>query len=192
MPCYSVDRHTGLLSGAIQLASPNHGVRDDEKDISLLVIHNISLPPGEFGSTWIEDFFQNKLDKTAHPYFEEIADLQVSAHLLIKRCGSCVQFVPFNKRAWHAGLSSYKGRDNCNDYSVGIELEGTDEIAYTKEQYAALVGITAALLVAYPKISDKTIVGHNQISPGRKTDPGESFDWGYYLSQLELIREDLS
>lgn len=188
-PCYSVDRHSGLLTGAIQSYSPNQGVRADPADISLLVVHNISLPPGEFGSTWIEDFFQNKLDKTAHPYFEEIAELQVSSHLLIKRCGTCIQFVPFCERAWHAGVSSYKGRDNCNDYSVGIELEGTDEIPYTKEQYSSLLEITASLLKAYPKLTKENIAGHNDISPGRKTDPGESFDWDYYLSELELTRD---
>lgn len=185
MSCYSVDRIKGLLLGAVQSHSPNSGPRVDQEDISLLVIHNISLPPGEYGSTWIEDFFQNKLDRKAHPYFEEIAGLQVSSHLLIKRGGSCLQFVPFTERAWHAGVSTYGGRENCNDYSIGIEMEGTDGAGYTAEQYATLVNISEALIEAYPKITKTRIAGHNEISPGRKTDPGESFDWEHYLSQLE-------
>lgn len=185
MSCYSVDRAKGLLIEAEQSLSPNRGPRVDKDDISLLVIHNISLPPGEYGSTWIEDFFHNKLDTKAHPYFEEIADLHVSSHLLIKRCGHCVQFVPFNERAWHAGISSFKGRDNCNDYSIGIELEGTDDDPYTDAQYSSLVLITKALTNAYANMSSERIAGHDEIAPGRKTDPGQSFDWARYYKELQ-------
>lgn len=184
MSNYSVDTSSGLLIGATQSYSPNFGRRDKLGDISLLVIHNISLPPSQFGSTWIDDFFQNKLDPNAHPYFSEIAELQVSAHLLIRRSGECVQFVPFNRRAWHAGISTFDGRENCNDYSIGIELEGADRIPYTEEQYRALADTTQALLEAYPMMSRSRIVGHNQIAPGRKTDPGEAFQWNRYQSLL--------
>ena len=180
-----MDVATGILNGAIQKSSPNYNDRPDAGDISLLVIHNISLPPGEFGSTWIEDFFLNNLDHSAHPYFETISELQVSSHLLIKRDGQCVQFVPFNKRAWHAGVSCFNGRENCNDYSIGIELEGTDSMPYTNDQYQALAKITNVILAAYPKLTMETLAGHNQIAPGRKTDPGDSFDWAHYRSTLD-------
>ena len=138
------------------------------------MIHNISLPPGEFGTPYIEQLFTNQLDFDAHPAFDDIRGLKVSAHLLIKRNGAIVQFVPFNKRAWHAGKSHFAGRDNCNDFSIGIELEGTDTLAYTKAQYTALNTCVNTLKSHYPITN---IAGHADIAPGRKTDPGEAFDW---------------
>ena len=155
------------------------------EEISLLVIHNISLPPGEFGGGYIEKLFTNSLDPNDHPYFSEIYDLKVSSHLLIERDGSLVQFVPFNKKAWHAGVSSFKGRENCNEFSIGIELEGTDENTYTEDQYRALIDVTKELMFVFRDIKKENIVGHSDIAPGRKTDPGEAFDWHYYLSNLD-------
>ena len=154
------------------------------EEISLLVIHNISLPPGEFGGGYIEKLFTNSLDPNDHAYFSEIHDLKVSSHLLIERDGSLVQFVPFNKKAWHAGVSSFKGRENCNEFSIGIELEGTDENAYTDDQYRALIDITKELMLVFQDIKKENIVGHSDIAPGRKTDPGKAFNWHYYLSNL--------
>ena len=154
------------------------------EEISLLVIHNISLPPGEFGGGYIEKLFTNSLDPNDHPYFSEIYDLKVSSHLLIERDGSLVQFVPFNKKAWHAGVSSFKGRENCNEFSIGIELEGTDDNKYTEDQYRALIDITKELMLVFQDIKKENIVGHSDIAPGRKTDPGKAFDWHYYLSNL--------
>ncbi len=162
-----------LLSVATQRPSVNHNQRP-KGDISLLVIHNISLPPGEFDNDYIEQFFTNQLDFNARPYFQTIQDMKVSAHLLIKRSGALVQFVPFDKRAWHAGASNFNGRANCNDFSIGIELEGTDDIAYTDAQYEHLNAVIKTLKSHYPI---NNIVGHNNVAPGRKTDPGVSFDW---------------
>lgn len=155
------------------VASDNYNHRPNS-EISLVVIHNISLPPNEFGGSYIEQFFTNSLNPDLHPFFFKIKELKVSAHLLIKRDGSIVQFVPFDKRAWHAGESSFKGRQNCNDFSIGIELEGTDNLAYEKKQYEALNKAIKAIKLHYP-ITD--VVGHSDIAPGRKTDPGSSFDW---------------
>ena len=155
------------------VASDNYNHRPNS-EISLVVIHNISLPPNEFGGSYIEQFFTNSLNTDLHPFFSKIKELKVSAHLLIKRDGSIVQFVPFDKRAWHAGESSFKGRQNCNDFSIGIELEGTDNLAYEKKQYEALNKAIKAIKLHYP-ITD--VVGHSDIAPGRKTDPGSSFDW---------------
>ena len=154
------------------------------EEISLLVIHNISLPPGEFGGDYIEKLFTNSLDPNDHPYFSEIYDLKVSSHLLIERDGSLVQFVPFNKKAWHAGVSSFKGRENCNEFSIGIELEGTDENAYTDDQYRALIDITKELMLVFQDIKKENIVGHSDISPDRKKDPGIKFDWEYLKSKI--------
>ncbi len=156
------------------VASDNYNHRPNS-EISLVVIHNISLPPNEFGGNYIEQFFTNSLNPDAHPFFSKIKDLKVSAHLLIKRDGCVVQFVPFDKRAWHAGESNFNGRQNCNDFSIGIELEGTDDLAYEKKQYEALNEVIKAIKLHYP-ITD--VVGHSDIAPGRKTDPGSSFDWG--------------
>ncbi len=158
---------------AEQSSSDNQNNRPTN-EISLVVIHNISLPPGEFNNNYIEQFFTNQLDPNAHPYFQTIKDMQVSAHLLVKRDGSIVQFVPFNKRAWHAGESNFNGKDNCNDFSIGIELEGSDNTAYEEVQYQSLNKILKILKSSYPI---KDIVGHSDIAPGRKTDPGQSFEW---------------
>ena len=174
---FSINKETGLLKGAIQIESPNYDLRIDEADISLIVIHGISLPPAEFGGGYIEQFFTNTLDYTQHSYFEEIKDLKVSSHLLIDRVGIVKQFVPFNKRAWHAGVSEFKNKDCCNDYSIGIELEGADDIEYTDMQYDILRQVCQCLSAAYSGIIDENIVGHCDIAPGRKTDPGKSFDW---------------
>lgn len=172
----NIDSQTGLLDIARQLCSPNCDERLDT-DIDLLVIHGISLPPGEFGSDAIDQFFCNQLDPKAHPYFEEIAEMQVSSHLLIRRNGEVVQYVPFTKRAWHAGVSCFKDRECCNDFSIGIELEGTDEFPYEEAQYQRLQEVIQVLQQAYPKITNDHIVGHCEIAPGRKTDPGTAFDW---------------
>lgn len=174
----------GWLSSAVQCPSPNFNQRPPGRAIDLLVIHNISLPPGQFGGGFVQTFFSNRLDIDLHPYFQTIVDVKVSAHLLIERTGAVTQFVAFNQRAWHAGASSFCGRDNCNDNSIGIELEGCDDIAYTGEQYEALATITRALRDAYPAISMDRIVGHSDIAPGRKTDPGPAFDWARYQQML--------
>lgn len=174
----------GWLCHAKKIPSPNFDERSHSDDISLLVIHNISLPPEQFGGGYIEQFFCNQLDKSAHPYFANICDLTVSSHLLITREGELIQFVPFEKRAWHAGASSFEGREKCNDYSIGIELEGADTIAYTAGQYTALSQVTQKIMQAYPAITKARITGHSDIAPGRKTDPGEAFDWPRYMSRL--------
>jgi AmpD protein len=150
----------------------------------LLVLHNISLPPGCYGGDAIERFFTNCLDCNEHPFYEEIRGLQVSAHLLIRRDGDLLQFVDLRERAWHAGASCFEGRDNCNDFSIGIELEGTDEDPYTEQQYRVLVGVTIALRSVYPQLEERRIVGHSDIAPGRKTDPGPAFDWRHYRGSL--------
>jgi len=171
-----INTTTGLLNECRQCPSPNKDERPVKTTIDLVVVHSISLPPGQYGGDEIEQFFQNKLSKDAHPYFEEIHELQVSSHALIKRSGEIVQFVPFHERAWHAGQSNYCGRERCNDFSIGIELEGTDTDAFEDEQYTQLSHLISALKIAYPAISDN-ITGHSDISPGRKQDPGTGFDW---------------
>ncbi len=177
----------GRLDIACWCPSPNFGPRPPgpDGDITLLVIHNISLPPGQFGGGYVQQFFQNKLPADAHPYFAEIAALRVSSHLLIERDGAVTQFVNFNDRAWHAGRSVYEGRADCNDYSVGIELEGTDTDAYCAVQYEVLADIVRALQAEYPAIG-RRITGHEHIAPGRKTDPGPAFDWQYLFRTLAL------
>lgn len=162
-----------FLNVAKYVPSPNHNKRPED-EVSLLVIHNISLPPNEFDNDYIEQFFTNQLDCGKHPYFQTLIGVEVSAHLLIKRDGSIIQFVPFDKRAWHAGQSEFKGRENCNDFSIGIELEGSDEIKYTDKQYQVLNDSIKTLKSHYPIMG---IVGHSDIAPCRKTDPGASFDW---------------
>ena len=174
----------GWLQGVRHCPSPNFNQRPAGAAISLLVIHNISLPPGQFGTGCVEAFFCNNLDPAQHPYFTTIADLKVSSHLLIERTGSIVQFVAFSERAWHAGASSFNGVVDCNDYSIGIELEGADDIAYTDAQYLALAKVTRCLLDAYPAITRERITGHEHIAPGRKTDPGPAFDWARYHQLL--------
>lgn len=167
----------GYLEKIKQVDSPNCDDRPEDTSICLIVIHGISLPPEQFGGDYIENLFCNQLDSNQHPYFNEIAGLKVSAHLLIKRDGEVLQFVPFSKRAWHAGISSWKDKAKCNDFSIGIELEGTDTVEYTDEQYQQLNILIASLRSNYPDISKNAIVGHCDIAPGRKTDPGEAFDW---------------
>lgn len=175
---------SGWLPGVRRCPSPNHDARPVGCPVDLLVIHNISLPPDEFGGPWIEDLFLNRLDPDAHPYFADIAGLEVSAHLLIRRDGEVVQFVPLDRRAWHAGASCFEGRERCNDYSIGIELEGSDQQPFTEAQYAALVRVSQAILARYPDIDMTRITGHSDIAPGRKTDPGPHFDWPRFRQAL--------
>lgn len=169
--------HEGWLSGCRQVPSPNCHPRAANQSVNLLVIHNISLPPGEFGGDAIERLFTNTLDPDAHPYFAEIAQLEVSAHFLIRRDGEVLQFVSINDCAWHAGVSEWRGRSRCNDFSIGIELEGTDTDIYTQSQYDALEQLLVICRKTVPEIDDSAIVGHSDIAPTRKTDPGPSFDW---------------
>jgi AmpD protein len=176
----------GRLRQARFSPSPNCGPRPEGCCVDLLVIHNISLPPGCYGGDCIERLFTNCLDWEEHPFFAEIRGAEVSAHLLIRRDGELVQFVNFNERAWHAGQSCHDGRENCNDFSIGIELEGTDEDAYTDAQYRALTGVTGALMDYYACLSPDRIVGHSDIAPGRKTDPGPAFDWDRYRRGLGI------
>jgi len=173
----------GRFSGVRQIDSPNHDARPDEQDISLIVIHGISLPPGQYGGSYIEQLFTNTLNPQDDPFFDEIKDLRVSAHCLIRRDGEIIQFVPLHQRAWHAGESSYCGREACNDFSIGIELEGQDSEAYTQAQYATLVDAVSAIQGAYD-IPVDAIVGHCDIAPQRKTDPGPAFDWKFFKECL--------
>lgn len=172
----------GLLSDATWLASPNNNRRPDDTTIDTIVIHNISLPPNEFGACgtdgvhYVKALFTNQLDWDAHPYFQTIRGAEVSAHLFIERDGTITQFVNFNERAWHAGRSSYLGRPECNDYSIGIELEGSDFVTFTTAQYDTLAAVVAAIYAAYPK-TRRHLTGHSDIAPGRKTDPGDYFEW---------------
>jgi len=174
---FSVFTDTGLIEPASQCVSPNHDERPAGIVPVLVIIHGISLPPGEFGGSEIEALFTNTLDFDAHPYFAEIRGLQVSAHLLIRRDGSVIQFVPFTMRAWHAGESCFRGQSCCNDYSIGIELEGEDETAYDDRQYVTLQRVLNAIFDAYPAITAREVAGHCDIAPGRKRDPGPAFDW---------------
>lgn len=174
---FKIDTERGLIQPAKHCSSPNCDDRPGDATLSLVIIHSISLPPGEFGGDEIEAFFCNALDCSAHPFFDEIRDLHVSAHLLLRRDGSVLQFVPFHKRAWHAGESRFRGVERCNDFSLGIELEGDDETPYTDGQYRTLSGVLCALLKAYPGLSLRRVAGHCDVSPGRKTDPGPVFDW---------------
>jgi len=167
----------GVLAGAEQVASTNCNARPPDCDVRLIVIHNISLPPGCFGGPHIAQLFTNCLEPSAHPYFAEISNLQVSAHFLIRRDGVIQQFVPTGERAWHAGESVWRGRSNCNDFSIGIELEGTDDEIYSDPQYTHLAKLVRLLRETYTTIEPDAIVGHSDIAPGRKTDPGPSFDW---------------
>ena len=174
----------GLLADARQCLSPNHDQRPDACPVDLLVIHNISLPPNRFGGRWIEDLFLNRLDPRADDYFPRICNMKVSTHLLIRRDGELVQYVPLDLRAWHAGNSCFRGRERCNDYSIGIELEGGDDIAYTDAQYRVLQKVTLEIMEQYRAITPERITGHSDIAPGRKTDPGPAFDWPRYLGSL--------
>jgi N-acetyl-anhydromuramoyl-L-alanine amidase len=165
------------LHGIQQAPSPNYNARPTDAQVNLLVLHNISLPPGQFGTGCARQLFLNTLDLNADPWFSNLSGLRVSAHFLIERDGTITQFVSCNDRAWHAGLSAFQGRDNCNDFSIGVELEGTDTIPYTDQQYLALAQLTAQLRSQYPL---KHVRGHCHIAPSRKTDPGDSFDWSRY------------
>ncbi|EKX94379.1 protein AmpD [Aggregatibacter actinomycetemcomitans Y4] len=174
----------GWLLDERRVLSPHFDQRPDPQDISLLIIHYISLPPEQFGGGYIDDFFQGKLDAQAHPYFQEISLLRVSAHCLIERTGRITQYVSFNDRAWHAGLSYFEGREKCNDFAIGIELEGSNEQPFTTQQYDTLQRLTRQIMQAYPRITKERIVGHCDVSPGRKIDPGQYFDWQRYLQYL--------
>lgn len=174
----------GCHQCARQVDSPNCNERPENTEVSLLVIHNISLPAGQFGGCYIEQLFTNCLSLSDDKSFSDLEGLEVSSHLLIDRAGAMTQFVNFDQRAWHAGLSCFDKCDNCNDFSIGIELEGTDFIPYTDEQYQALIAVTRSLMQSYPAISIDRIVGHSDIAPGRKSDPGVVFDWDYYRQML--------
>ncbi len=180
----SVNTHSGLLHGARRVDSPNWDERPDDTEPDLIVIHSISLPPGEYGGPWIDALFTNTLDPQGHPYFRDIYQLRVSSHLLIRRDGEVVQYVPFHRRAWHAGVSSYQGRERCNDFSIGIELEGSDNVPYEVVQYRVLADVITALQAAYPSLQRENITGHSDIAPGRKTDPGPAFDWNTLFAEL--------
>lgn len=177
LPAFGVDAGTGLMAGVRFIESPNFDARPEGAAPSLIVVHGISLPPGSYGGPWIDRLFMNSLPPDEHPYFAEIQGSRVSAHLLIRRDGAVTQFVRFGDRAWHAGVSSYEGRAACNDFSVGIELEGTDAELYEDPQYRVLALAVAALCRAYPSLSPRRLVGHSDVAPGRKTDPGPAFDW---------------
>ncbi len=180
-PLFAVDP-AGFVRGAVRAPSPHHDERPPDTVIDLLVIHNISLPPGEFGGPAIIDLFSGRLDTAAHPWFAGLAGVRVSAHFLVRRDGKLVQFVDCGHRAWHAGESVWRGRVRCNDYSIGVELEGTDDEPFADPQYRTLVALTVALQQVYPIVD---IVGHSDIAPGRKTDPGPHFDWGRYRASLQ-------
>ena len=177
------------LLDAERCPSPNCDERPAPGDISLIVVHGISLPPGEFGGPWITDLFLNRLDAQAHPYFATIAALKVSAHVLVRRDGRVIQFVPFSKRAWHAGQSCFRGRSTCNDFSIGVELEGADDVPYTDAQYRCLAALITALRRHYPGVAADAVTGHSDIAPGRKTDPGPSFDWPRLAGLLETTEQ---
>lgn len=174
----------GWLAGVEWLPSPNFGERPSDAAVSLVVLHNISLPPDQFGEDWVEKFFLNQLDGRAHPYFATIADTQVSAHFYLRRDGRIIQFVGCDQRAWHAGRSSWCARENCNDFSVGIELEGSDTQLFTSLQYQALWPLIDALCERYPIAS---LAGHSDVAPGRKTDPGPCFDWSAVRARYPLL-----
>lgn len=179
-----LDLKSGLVSTVKYVASPNCDARPDGVSIDVLVVHSISLPPGRFGGPFIEHLFCNCLDPTQHEYFSQVCNLRVSAHFLIRRGGELVQFVPTHMRAWHAGESCFNNRRQVNDFSIGIELEGADDQPFSDAQYDTLSELTRALMSAYPGIRTSTLVAHSDIAPGRKTDPGECFDWDRYFTSL--------
>ncbi|MEQ1778118.1 MAG: 1,6-anhydro-N-acetylmuramyl-L-alanine amidase AmpD [Nitrosomonas sp.] len=172
---------SGVLTIAQWIASPNFDQRPAETEVSLLVIHNISLPPNEFSGQGVIDLFTNRIDPQAHPYYQSLQGLKVSAHFFVRRDGTIIQFVSCNDRAWHAGVSNWQGKDSCNDYSIGIELEGSDITPFTDTQYEVLITLTQCLCNQYPI---QHIAGHSDVAPGRKTDPGPYFDWKKYASAL--------
>ena len=182
---WRIEQHR--LVGARQLPSPHFDERPEGSPVDLLVIHAISLPPEQFGGPWIDALFAGTLDPAAHPYFETIRGLRVSAHCCIFRDGSITQYVDFDRRAWHAGASEWRGRTRANDFSIGIELEGSDNQPFETAQYTTLAGVSAALLAAYPTLSQDAIAAHSDIAPGRKTDPGPHFDWAGYRARLSSL-----
>ncbi len=179
-----VETATGLLAGVRQVLSPHCDARPPKTLPELIIVHGISLPPNEFGGPWIDRLFTGTLDWDAHPYFRQIEGLRASAHVLIRRDGQLTQYVPFGERAWHAGLSQYRTRSGCNDFSIGVELEGADGTPYTDAQYGHLVELIAALIAAYPSLAAQHIVGHCDVAPGRKEDPWPSFDWPRLRARL--------
>lgn len=181
-----IDVLSGLLTTATYCPSPNHDERPNGYLPELIIIHNISLPPGEFGGDFINQLFKNTLNPDEHPFFAEISHLKVASHLLIRRSGEIVQYVPFHLRAFHAGVSIYRGRSRCNDFSIGIELEGTDFIPFTEAQYQQLTAVIQALCLHYPSLSCAHITGHQHIAPERKTDPGPFFDWSRLGQDLDV------
>lgn len=181
----------GEVQQITQIPSPNFNNRPENSDIQLIVIHNISLPPNQFGGGHIQQFFQNQLDWSTHPYFRQIEGMQVSAHFLILRTGEIIQFVNLNQRAWHAGRSSYLGQIECNDYSIGIELEGSDHTNFEPAQYQQLVKLIASLQATYPKIQHH-LAGHSDVAPTRKTDPGPYFDWCKLRESLKQFKTSIS
>ena len=183
---YGINKSGTLLDGARVVLSPNCDARPINAEIDLLVIHGMSLPPKEYGGGYIDKFFTNTLNPEEHPYFMKIKELRVSSHLLIDRQGLVTQYVPFDMRAWHAGESCFDGRNNCNDYSIGVELEGCDDEEYSKNQYSVLARITELICQRWQKIKKDRIVGHSDVAPDRKTDPGPYFDMNYYFSLLKL------
>jgi N-acetyl-anhydromuramoyl-L-alanine amidase len=180
----NIDSTSGLMAGVRFVPSPNHDERPDGADAQAIVVHSISLPPGEYGGEGIVELFTNRLDPGAHPLYPRIAELKVSAHFLVRRDGSLIQFVPVHRRAWHAGQSWCEGRRRVNDFSIGIELEGTDHDPFEGTQYASLASLTRALMRRFPGVTRERIYGHSDIAPGRKTDPGPQFDWHRYLDLL--------
>ncbi len=182
---FKIEENSGMVQGVNFIASPNFDNRGSGVLPELIVVHGISLPPNQFGGEAINQLFTNQLDPKADPYFEKIKGMKVSAHALIRRDGEIVQYVPFHERAWHAGLSEFEGRSACNDFSIGIEMEGTDQTCYTAYQYAALAQLIKSLWVAYPSLKAHQVVGHNEIAPGRKTDPGPYFQWDSLNRLLE-------
>ena len=179
-----IDPASHRVVGVRFVPSPNYDERPANTPLTLIVIHNISLPPNEFGGPYIEQLFTNQLDPNEHSYFKKIAENKVSTHILIRRDGSMLQFVPFNMRAWHAGESNYKGISRTNDFSIGIELEGADEIPYEPEQYSVLASLVDTLRMAYPSLNKQDIAGHSDIAPGRKSDPGLAFNWEKFRDLL--------
>ena len=190
LPRIQIDSATGLLIGARQVLSAHFDERPTGQTAELVVIHGISLPPGQFGGPWIDQLFTASLPREAGGAFGDLAGLRVSAHALIRRDGTLTQYVPFGKRAWHAGRSQYRGRSACNDFSIGIELEGADTTPYTDAQYQSLTGLVATLIATYPTLSAGHIAGHSEVAPGRKTDPGPAFEWARWRRMLRDQRSD--
>jgi len=186
LPLLEIDAASGVMRGVRQFESPNYDARPVGTVCDLIVVHGISLPPGTYGGPWIDFLFSNALPSDAHPYFATINERKVSSHLLVRRGGEITQYVKFTDRAWHAGVSAFEGREACNDYSIGVELEGTDTTPYADVQYQVLANIVAALCRAYPSLSPRRTVGHSDIAPGRKTDPGPAFNWPRARRLIEL------